>query len=161
MKKETKRAVMALSLSAALALVPLSTTAAAAELQADLPIAQEVTADTVVCMMDPRFTHISRISSSLSFGALGRANCTGSYTLYEEYENDSKLTMTLQQFRSNAWYDIKTWTQEYTGSSVKMLEKGYYVDKGYRYRVVTSMEIFDSKGNVIEMASCDSPIQEY
>ena len=59
-------------------------------------IAQGVQENDVVLSIDPRFTNITRISSSLTIGSLGRADCTGSTTL--RYDYDCTLAMTLQQF---------------------------------------------------------------
>ena len=131
-------------------------TLAAPSVQATGAPVQDAMQDAVIT---PRFQHLSRISSSLTFSALGRANCGGSFTTYDEY--DSSMTMVLQQFKNQEWVDIKTWSGDFTGSGVKVLDKGYYVPSGYRYRLVVTVTIWDSKGNALEIASCDSPIQEY
>lgn len=115
--------------------------------------------EIVILDLEPRFEHISQLSASLSISGLGRAACGGSFTTYDEY--DSRMTMVLQQYTDSEWVDIKEWSQEYTGSGVKMIDKGYYVSGGYRYRMTVIVEILDSKGNVIETVSCDSPIKEY
>lgn len=108
---------------------------------------------------EPRFEHMSRISSSLSFEAFGRANCTGSFTTYDEY--NSKIIIVLQQFKNNRWNDYQSWSESYSGSGVKLLNKKYYVPSGYRYRVVTTAVILSNNGGELERVSCDSPVQEY
>lgn len=107
---------------------------------------------------DPRYTNITRISSGLTISTLGRASCTGSSTL--RYELDSTLTMVLQQFKNDRWTDIKEWSENYSGSGPKLMDKSWYVSKGYRYRMVTTIKIYED-GEVIETVSCDSPIKEY
>lgn len=149
MKNCTKKA-LALALTAA-----LITGAALAQEPPEATSTYEVTAQ-----MDPRFTHISRISSGLSISTSGRASCTGSYTIYKTFDLDSRMTITLQR-DDNGWKDVQTWSEDFTGSGFKILDKGYYVSSGYRYRLVTVMQIFDDNGNVLETASCDSPIKEY
>lgn len=114
----------------------------------------------VTAQMDPRFTHISRISSGLSISTAGKASCTGSYTIYKTYDYDSRMTITLQR-DDNGWKDVQTWSEDYTGSGFKILDKSYYVERGYRYRLITEMQILDDSGKVLESATCDSPIKEY
>lgn len=116
-----------------------------------------------VLLLDPRFTHFSRISSGLSFNDLGRAACTGSYTIYIDYNYDSRMTMTLQRFDDSElkWVDVKEWSGDFTKTGTKMLDKGYYVSQRGKYRVVTVAQIFDDDGTVLETISCDSPIKEY
>lgn len=147
-----KRQWKALALTA-----PLSLTLALATPKA---LAYETsTADIAVVFQEPRFEHLSRISSGLTISSLGRAACGGSFTTYDEY--DSRMTMTLQQFVDSEWVDIKEWSQDFTGSGVKMMDKGYYVKSGYRYRMTVTVEILDSDGSVLETEYCDSPIKEY
>lgn len=112
--------------------------------------------------LDPRFTHFSRISSALDINSLGRADCVGSFTIYQQYDNDSTITMTLQRFEENeGWIDIKEWSKSYSGSGAKLLSKGYYVETGYRYRLVTVANILDDDGGALEIISCDSLIVKY
>lgn len=134
-----------------------------------LNLSPAVAAVTAVCLsptetvislsLDPRFSYMSRIASSLSVNSLGRASCTGTFTTYDEY--DSTITMTLQQFKDGKWSSIKEWSEDYSGSGIKALDKGYYVASGYRYRVVTVVQIWGTDGKELEKASCDSPIYEY
>lgn len=135
-------------------LLVLSNTAHATAL---VPVASSFDT-TVQELLAPRFNHLSRISSSLSISSAGRANCTGSFTTYDDY--DSTMTVTLQQYVDYSWTDVKEWSEDYTGSGVKMLDNGYYVTSGYRYRVVTTVQIWDGDEE-IEKVSCDSPIKDY
>lgn len=108
---------------------------------------------------DPRFTYINSIASGLSVNSLGRASCSGTFDPYDAV--DSTITMTLQQEKDGAWVDIKTWSEDSTGSSVRVIDKGYYVEKGYSYRVITIVQIWDTDGAQLEKVACDSPISEY
>lgn len=112
--------------------------------------------------ISPRFEHIMRISASLSISSLGRAECGGTYVIYDIYDGyDSRMTMVLQQYVDSEWVEIKDWSQDFTGAGGKMMNKGYYVKSGYRYRMTVTAEILDSDGTVIESVSVDSPIKEY
>lgn len=115
---------------------------------------------TNLYVIDPRFTHFSRISSGLDIDSSGRADCTGSYTIYQKYDYESTITMTLQRFE-DGWVNIQEWSKDYSGSGAKLLNKGYYVASGYRYRLIAVAEILDEDGFVLERISCDSQIVEY
>lgn len=109
----------------------------------------------------PRYNYITRISSSLSISNSGYANCTGGYTIYDEYSGN--ITITLQKFSNSRWSDVKEWSEDFsaTDTGAHMLNKGYYVGSGYRYRVVAVVKITDTDGTVLENESCDSPVSEY
>ena len=147
----------ALALTAPLCLsLALSTPAAMAAETA----APEIT--VLDLSISPRFEHIMRISASLSISSLGRAECGGTYVIYDIYDGyDSRMTMVLQQYVDSEWVEIKDWSQDFTGAGGKMMYKGYYVKSGYRYRMTVTAEILDSDGTVIESVSVDSPIKEY
>lgn len=109
--------------------------------------------------IDPRYEHISRIAASLSISDLGYADCAGSYTTYEEL--DGTITIELQQYKNNRWSFVYDWSEDFTGSGAKLLSKGRFVVSGYRYRAVVTVQIKDSKGNILETIACDSPVWDY
>lgn len=160
MEKKYRRLIATL-MSAAIVTATVIVPAAAQTHTTNAPdiLSEHISENAHVLLIDPRFDHMSRISSSLSINSLGRANCTGSFTTYDEY--DSRMTVVLQQFKNNQWTDIKEWSEDYSGSGARLLEKKYYVPSGYRYRVVTTVAILDSDGSELEIASCDSPIKEF
>lgn len=145
----------------AVAALSISTPALAAERLEPAPVtlSRHLSDTCQTLALDPRFSYLTRISSSLSINTLGRANCTGAFTTYDEY--DSTITIVLQQERNGSWTDIKEWSEDYAGSGIKMLEKGYYVSSGYRYRVITTVQIWDADGTLLEKVSCDSPVKEW
>lgn len=147
-----KRQWKALALAAPISLSLMLTTPKAMALESN-------PADIAIVYLEPRFEHLSRISSGLTISSAGRAACGGSFTTYDQY--DSRMTMTLQQYVDSEWVDIKEWSQDFTGSGVKMMDKGYYVKSGYRYRMTVMVEILDSDGSVLETEFCYSPIKEY
>lgn len=118
--------------------------------------------ETTILELSPRFEHFAQIAASLSISSLGRASCGASVYIYDIYDGyDSRMTMVLQRYEDSGWVDIKDWSQDFTGSGTKMMDKGYYVSSGYRYRMTVTAEIFNSSGKVIESVSCDSPIKEF
>lgn len=123
--------------------------------------AENHSAEISVYALDPRFEHLSRISASLSITS-GRANCGGSFTIYDIYDGcDSRMTMVLQQYTNSRWESISEWSEDFSGSRIKMMQEVFKVSSGYRYRMTVTAEIFDSSGDVIETVTCDSPIKTY
>ena len=82
MKKITVR-FLSFVLGAAAAL-SISAPALAAERLEPAPatLSQYISDTCQTLALDPRFSYLTRISSSLSINALGRANCTGSFDEY-------------------------------------------------------------------------------
>ena len=128
--------------------------------QQQLPIiAQVQTEDESAVRLNPRYTNISSIASGLTISSLGRAACTGTATMRNDY--DGTLTMTLEKLNDNdRWEEVTSWSTEFSGPEVVMLDRGYYVRKGYSYQVVTNVEIRDGS-KVIESVSIFSPIKTY
>lgn len=65
--------------------------------------------------------------------------------------------LTLQQ-KVGRWEDVYTW--ETSGSSRVYMNKPYYVESGYYYRAVASIEIYDEYDNYVETISVES-LPEY
>lgn len=124
--------------------------------------AESSTQELTILYLSPRFKFLSQISASLSISNFGRATCGGAFYIYDKYDGyDSRMTMVLQQYEDTGWTDLKEWSQDFTGTGAKLMEKSYYVSAGYRYRMIATVEILDSAGEVLETVSCDSPIKEY
>lgn len=122
-------------------------------------VAQIDREDESTVYFQPRYTNISNISAGLLISSLGRAACTSTATMRNDY--DGTLTMTLEQLdASDRWVAIKSWSTEFSGPEVVMLDKGYYVEKGFSYQVVTTVEIRDGN-KVIEKVSHYSPMKTY
>ena len=122
-------------------------------------VAQIDQEDFSMIYLEPRYKNISTISAGLSISSLGRAACTSSVTLRNDYSGT--LTMTLEQLNSkDRWVEITSWSTEFSGSGVVQLDKGYYVDKGYNYQVITHVEVRDGD-ETIETAGHYSPMKFY
>lgn len=98
--------------------------------------------------IQPRYTGISDMFSSLTVSSSGAAKCTGSVEVRSGYTVN--LTVELKQDGTS----IKEWTS--SGSGTVSAGGTYYVKSGHDYVVTTTAEVCDSKGNVIETPSKDS-----
>lgn len=79
----------------------------------------------------------------LSFGTLGRASF---YTTVAPSKSSyySKITMKLQRYSGGSWKTLTSGTDSDTG--LNAYSRGYYVTKGYTYRVYSTVTIYKKKG---------------
>lgn len=103
--------------------------------------------------IEPRYTGIAQLKSSLNISSGGAASCTGKAILWDDYTVD--LTIELKQDGTT----IKTWTK--SGSGVVSGGGTYYVASGHDYIVVTTATVYDKDGNVVGTPSKDSPESHY
>lgn len=103
--------------------------------------------------ISPRYTGLSALSSSLKISAGGGATCRGTATLKNGYTADLKVE--LKQDGST----IKTWTN--SGSGTLSAGTTYYVMSGHEYVVTTTVTVYDSDGNTVQVASEDSATRSY
>lgn len=108
---------------------------------------------TAAQAVEPRFTGISTLTSTLNISSSGAASCSGSVRLYSGYT--ANLTVELQKDGST----IKTWTNSGSG---KITAGGtYYVPSGHDYVVVTTATVYDSNSVEVESPSATSPEKSY
>lgn len=100
-----------------------------------------------------RYTGVASITAGLTISNAGGASCSGSATTYSGYSVD--LTMELRRDGST----IKTWTT--SGSGFVPLSKTYYVTSGHNYQVVTTVDVYNSKGAYVATYSCTSNVKSY
>ena len=100
-----------------------------------------------------RYTGVSSITAGLTISSTGCASCSGSASTYTGYSVD--LTMKLQR----DGITIKTWST--SGENFVPLSKSYYVTSGHYYQVVTSVDVYNSKGSYVATYSCTSSVKSY
>lgn len=79
----------------------------------------------------------------LSFHTLGEA---AFYTTVTPTNNNyySKITMKLQRYSNGSWHTLTSGTNGDYGTH--LYSRGYFVTKGYTYRVYSTVTIYKSKG---------------
>lgn len=103
--------------------------------------------------VEPRYTGVSILTSTLNVSSQGAARCNGKAVLKSGYTAD--LTVELQKDGST----IKTWTS--SGSGTVTAGGTYYVPSGHTYVVVTTATVYDSNSKVVESPSMDSAERSY
>ncbi len=103
--------------------------------------------------VEPRYTGISMLTSSLNISSSGGASCKGTVTLKSGYT--ANLTVELQKDGTT----IKTWTN--SGNGTLTAGSTYYVPSGHTYVVVTTATVYDSNSNVVESPSMNSAERSY
>lgn len=107
----------------------------------------------------PRWSYLSEVLASFSFGSLGRGNCLGGLFIDSNY--DSKITLTLQKLKNGSWVDVKSWEQENSGAGEYIFEKAYYVSSKGTYRCSVTASVYSSSGKLLESTVCNSPSDTY
>lgn len=100
-----------------------------------------------------RYTGIASVAAGLTINSAGCATCTGDTIINSGYSVN--LTMELQRDGST----IKTWSK--SGSTIVSLSKDHYVTSGHNYQVVTSVDVYNSKGAYVATYSCTSNVKSY
>lgn len=109
-------------------------------------------------VVTPNYVYLSTVGSTLSIES-GYATCSGFINIFKNYDTD--ITITLQQSSNGiSWSNIKSWSQSFTGIGVHSIEKGYYVNSGYTYRVLTTAQVKNGT-SILETATCYSPEKIY
>jgi len=105
----------------------------------------------------PFFIAITRATNKLSLNSGGCLTCYADTCT--QYGYGSGVTIELQQYTNDGWRTIKTWTSS-SNSNASILEKDWYVAKGYSYQLKTTHTAL-SNGNVIESFTKYSNIINY
>lgn len=103
--------------------------------------------------VEPRYTGISQLITSLTISSKGAALCKGEVTVNAGYTAD--LTVELKQDGTT----IKTWTK--TGSGTLRISETHYVMSGHDYIVTATATVYDSNNRVIEMPHKNTPQKSY
>ena len=103
--------------------------------------------------IEPRYTGVSYITSTLNISNSGGASCRGQAILQSGYT--AVLTVALKQDGRT----IKTWTA--SGSGVVTASGTYYVMSGHEYVVTTTVRVYNSSGSLVEAPSLDSVTSSY
>lgn len=102
-----------------------------------------------ITAVQPRWTYLHTITAFIDINFLGVATCEG--TAVSRVVKDVKVVVRLQQETDTGWSTLKTWTDTGAGSAVA--SGSYAVARGYTYRTVSSVYVYDDNGNIIETGS--------
>ena len=108
-----------------------------------------ITSEQSVTIVQPRWTYLQTVTASLNINLLGVATCDGTGT--SRVIKDVKIIVRLQQETDTGWSTLKTWTA--TASGAVGAGGSHAVAKGYNYRTVSSVYVYDDDGNIIETGS--------
>lgn len=98
------------------------------------------------------WNYITSISGNLSISNGGTATVTGRGTAVETSVTKVSVHVSLQQYKSNRWTEIKSWSNTANGKTASIGTKNYAVAHGYSYRCVVTTKAY--KGNsVLETGS--------
>lgn len=87
----------------------------------------------------------------------GEAYCMGKTITTSTYK--AHTTVELQQY-TKSWTKFTSWSAT-SSTKIMQLEKNYYVDKGYSYRLKVTHKAYDSNGKTVETIVTYSDVVKY
>lgn len=96
--------------------------------------------------IQPRFTYVNSISTSLTFDVGGNAICNGK--VIANTPKTVKIVCKLQKYVNDSWVTLKQWNKE--GTAQTNISATYAVTSGSVYRIYTIGIVLDSYGNELE-----------
>jgi len=98
--------------------------------------------------LNPMYIGVQSIVCDIHISSTGVIRCTGSVLLANSYHR-ADVNWTLQRSNGSTWSNVTTWsTPIYSGSSTS-LDKTRYANHGYAYRLVVTVKVYSSSGNII------------
>lgn len=105
-------------------------------------------------VIQPRWTYIASIVSSLDISDSGYATLYGGGSAPSPNVNKVKVIVELQQFKDFGWHTLNTWTATGSGWSVRTSTKIWPVAHGYSYRLHVTFEAYNGN-SLLESATQD------
>lgn len=96
--------------------------------------------------VQPRFTYLIDIATSITFNANEEAVCKAKATTISDYR--VKVVCKLQKYSSDSWVTLAQWSDE--GNYLAYIQGTRGVEPGNVYRVYTVAMILDDNGAVLE-----------
>lgn len=109
-------------------------------------------------IISPLWTYILDVWQTFDISSSGRAEIVATMDTKNSEVDSLKVVSNLQQLKDGSWTTIKSWTST-TESMSLILQKSWYVSKGYSYRLVTNYYAYS--GSEVETTSIISRIVEY
>lgn len=103
-----------------------------------------------------RMTHIMNYNCNLSINSSGYSTSSADVQCYTGIDK-VRITIYLQQYSNGSWTTIKSWSQDYTGTSGQMI-RTQYVTSGYWYRVQAKMYAFQGSTIVESVSGTSSSV---
>lgn len=106
----------------------------------------------IVRGVQPRFKYFSSISARIAQKS-GLSTSTGTASVEPEYDNT--LVVAVERSKDDkSWDQVKSWSKDGLNDSFIVLERQYYLTKGYDYRAVSTITV--DTGAHTEVATCVS-----
>lgn len=114
--------------------------------------------ETPIYEIGPHYAYLTIVGASLSVNN-GYATCEGNLAIFKDY--DTSITITLQRSSNGTnWTSVKSWTESFSGIGAHSIEKEYYLQSGYTYRVLNTSRVLNGSTS-LETATCYSPLKTY
>lgn len=96
--------------------------------------------------VQPRFTYLNDIATSITFNANEEAVCKAKVTTISDYK--VRVVCRFQKYTSDSWVTLAQWSDE--GNYLAYIQGNHGVEPGNVYRVYTIAMILGDDGTVLE-----------
>ena len=103
--------------------------------------------------ISPRYTGISLLDANIDISSGGKAECYGYVQIRDGYSVD----MTVELKRDGR--TIKSWSD--SGKTEVDIIGTYYVTSGHDYQTVVSVDVYNSRGTLVDSPSIKSAVYSY
>ena len=98
----------------------------------------------------PRRGYISFVSAGISRSGTLTVHCSGSVSIYEDYEVEMELSLQRSTSSSSGFSTRESWTKTATRIGTTDIEEEADVDSGYYYRTRMQADCVNSYGDTVE-----------
>lgn len=103
-------------------------------------------------------TGFIRVNAGLNFSRLGFAQMSTTAIIVND-SNYVTIKMQLQRYKSGKWNVVTSGTSK--GKGLSGYSRNYYVSKGYKYRVKSTLSLYKSKnGKLLKTDTCYSNVKK-
>lgn len=142
-----------------LVLLPLSTNSVSACSTPNTNYASIVPSPLSLPLFENKWAGFFEITTNLKISNKGRADYfTSSIPLKSSYY--TTVTVKLQRYKSGSWSTLVSGTAK--GKDFQLYDNSYYVKKGYKYRIRSTLKVYKSKGgSLINSETINSTTRKY
>ncbi|PKM49415.1 MAG: hypothetical protein CVV02_16250 [Firmicutes bacterium HGW-Firmicutes-7] len=109
---------------------------------------------------DIKYVELAQVSGFLSINSLGKATICANASTASNNVTKTVVVADLMQYKNGGWIKYKTWTETNYKDYADLMST-YYVPKGYQYKVVATVTVYDKYGVELDSTTDSTPTVIY
>ena len=110
--------------------------------------------------LSPMYIGVQSIVCDIHISSTGVIRCTGSVLLAGSYHR-ADVDWTLQRSNGSTWSNVVTWSTPIYSGSTTSLDKTRHANHGYSYRLVVTVKVYSSSGDIVATYTIYSLVANY